>query len=101
MCYLRTGCLGVVFIIFIFFHFILIMFSILVGHFAAVKKVSMYSCQAYSSFVMGSHSFRIACLLERPFGSILVKALAKLLLRRSWGLQFSGLFDPGIRKNLG
>ena len=45
----------------------------------------MYSCHLLSFFAMGSHSFKIACLFDRPSGSIFAMALAKLLLQDSWG----------------
>ncbi len=49
------------------------------------KKISMCSCHVFASFAVGSHSFRAASLLFRPFGKMLVMTFAKLLLHESWG----------------
>ncbi len=63
----------------------------------------MYSLQVFSSFAIGSHSFRVACLLDMPLGSMFVMVFAKLLLHDdSWGAPvFLGWLIPVFRKSLG
>jgi len=66
------------------------------------KKFSICSCHVHVSFAVGSHSFRAACLLFRPFGKMLVMAFAKLLLHESWGAPgFLGLLIQAFRKSFG
>ncbi len=67
-----------------------------------LKKFLIYACQVFSSFVMGSHSLKIAWLFDRLPGSMLVMALAKLLLHESWGAPFFlGWLIQAFRKSLG
>ncbi len=53
-----------------------------------LKKFSICACQVFSSSMMGSHSLSITWLFDRLPGSVLVMALAQLLLHESWGAPF-------------